>query len=310
MKKIIFSAINKITNCLSKKSFCNPSKTYCNALLAWKIPGIAFLSRFIYRSIKPKGIILIECEENKLYVNAKDEGVVPSLLFCGFYEKTQTELWKKIIKPGMVVVDIGANFGYYTLIAAKLIKNRGKVYAFEPEPHNYRILVKNIKLNNYTSIIPTREAVSNKRGKIKLFTDENNLGKHSFLENNVLEKTGFIEVETLSLDNFFREMAQDNTVDVIKIDTEGAEGLIIHGARRILKSKDIKIIMEFCPYLIRDTGIDPLKLLHQLRNYGFNIKYIDEIKQCVNPIRIMKILDICENEKNGKGNVNLFLEKE
>ena len=105
-------------------------------------------------------------------------------------------------------------------------------------------------------------------------------------------------------------MAQDNTVDVIKIDTEGAEGLIIHGARRILKSKDIKIIMEFCPYLIRDTGIDPLKLLHQLRNYGFNIKYIDEIKQCVNPIRIMKILDICENEKNGKGNVNLFLEKE
>ena len=58
----------------------------------------------------------------------------------------------------MVVVDIGSNIGYYTLIAAKILGSSGKVYAFEPEPNNYELLLKNIEVNGYTNIVPVQKA--------------------------------------------------------------------------------------------------------------------------------------------------------
>ena len=72
----------------------------------------------------------------------------------------------------MTVVDIGANYGSYTLIASKLVGNDGRVYAFEPEPGNYDILVKNIEMNGYTNVTPIRKAVSNKQGKVRLYVDK------------------------------------------------------------------------------------------------------------------------------------------
>ena len=72
----------------------------------------------------------------------------------------------------MTVVDIGANYGSYTLIASTLVGNDGKVYAFEPELGNYDILVKNIEMNGCTNVTPIRKAVSNKQGKVRLYVDK------------------------------------------------------------------------------------------------------------------------------------------
>jgi len=295
-KKLIFLLFRIITNTLSGKGL-------------WKIPGFLFIYRFIYKIVKPKGIILITCQGNKMYVNTKDEGVVSSLLIKGVYEEYQTELFKKLIKPGMVVVDIGANIGYYTLIAARLLKDDGRVYSFEPEPNNYELLVKNIRINGCTNVIPLQKAVSNIGGKVRLFLDEVNLGKHSLSEYNVL-KAGFVEVEAVTLDDFFESVVKNNKVNLIKIDTEGAEGLIIEGAGRILSDNDLKIIMEFWPYGLRNIGTDPLELLHRLQNYGFKIRLIDEANRCLRQIEIKKIMEICEKTKGGKGSINLLLEKE
>lgn len=302
MKKYLFQLFIKSKNSLLDRNFIDYFK---------KFPCISSLYKIIYKIIKPKGIVLVNVQGNKMYVNCQDESLVPSLLVYGIYEKYDTELFKKIVKPGMIVVDIGANIGYYTLMAAKLIGSNGKVYAFEPEPSNYELLIKNIKINNYTNIISIQKAVSNKNGKARLFINKSNLGNSSLIENNVPQKIGFTEVETITLDNFFDSVVKNNKIDFIKMDTQGAEKLVIEGAEKILKDNNLKIIMEFWPFGLRNMGSEPSDLLKMLQDFGFKIKHINGKDSYLKKLEMTEIINLCENKdkKNKMGYINLFLEK-
>jgi len=299
MKRLVFSLFKKFDSSLQ-----------CRGL--GKIPGVMtlynFAYNFLYDAFKPKGIFLLDIQGNKMYVNSGDKSVVPSLLMHGYYERYETEIFKKIIKHGMTVVILGANFGYYTLIAAKLVGDSGEVYAFEPEPNNYDLLVKNININNFTNVTSYSKAISNIHRTTKLFIDKVNLGDSSLSEDNVPQKKGFVEVETITLDEFFENVIRDNRIDFIQMDTQGAEGLIVEGAGKILKNNNLKVMMEFWPYGLKNLGTDPLKLLHKLQNYGFKIKLIDGANHCIKYVKPMKIVEICK-KKDGKGYVNLLLEK-
>jgi len=291
MKKLIFPLFVKVTQKITKAM---------SGKGLGKILGISFIYKFIYRKMAPREMVL-NIQGNKMYVYGRDMGVASFLISKGVHEKYETKLFKDLIKPGMVVVDIGANIGYYTLIAAKLVESKGKVYAFEPEPNNYRLLIKNIEVNGYNNVIPIQKGVSNKPGKTKLFISKTVLSSLSFSEDNVPEKKEFVMVETITLEKFF----EDSKVDFIKMDTEGAEGLIIEGAGKVLKKNDLKIAMEFWPYGLKNLGTDPLKLLHKFQNHGFKIKLIDETDQCLKTIEITKIIEICGTKEG----VNLLLEK-
>jgi FkbM family methyltransferase len=91
-------------------------------------------------------------------------------------------LFKGIVKEGMVVVDIGANIGYYTLIAAKLVGKSGIVYVFEPMPSNYECLCKNIEVNGYTNVVLIQKAVSNKYGIAKVWFEKDWSGSFLYLQ--------------------------------------------------------------------------------------------------------------------------------
>jgi len=279
------------------------------------IPGFSSIYLLITDSIINlikiinKDIILIEVQGNYMYVNVRDTAIAPSLIRAGFWEKFETQLIKEMIKPGMVIVDCGANIGYYSLITAKITGKYGKVYAFEPDPDNYQLLVDNIKNNGFTNIIPIKKAVSNKSGRRKLFSDEKNFGNISFSEDNINEKILSIYAETISLDDYFKNIVNNSKVDFIKMDVEGAEGLIMEGAKNILISNDLKIFMEFSPNRITNIGVDPLKLLNNLQKYGFKIKVIDEKNEYLKQIKTLDIIRMCEKTDTSSIMVNLLLEK-
>ena len=160
-----------------------------------RIPGIIFLYHrawlplcdLLYDKVRPKGIILLtNIQGNKIYVNTNDKSISARLLMEGRIEKYETELFKKIVKKGMVVVDIGANIGYYTLIAAKLVGENGIVYSFEPEPNSHKFLCKNVEINNYTNVVPIKKAVSNKNGEVNLWFEKERIANPSFSKKNVL----------------------------------------------------------------------------------------------------------------------------
>jgi len=238
-----------------------------------KLPGTSFLYNLFYKILRPHGIISIECLGNRLLVNAEDEGIVPYLLTEGIYEPPVTFLFNVLIKPGMTVLDVGANIGYFTLVAAKRVGENGRVFAFEPEPHNYNLLVQNIEFNHCANVTALPIALSDEQGQLLLYLHRTNLGCHSISKENVHSEGGCTRVEATTLDSFISNLG-DHRVDLIKMDIQGAEGLLIKGGEETLRRDGLAIIMEFWPKGLRQVGTDPSELLRKLVELGFQIKVI------------------------------------
>lgn len=227
-----------------------------------------------------------------------------NLSIFGVYEPLETELIKKIIKTGDTVIDIGANIGYYTLILARLVGKNGKVYAFEPEPKNFSILSKNVKINGYKNIILVKKAVSNKSGKVRLYLSKDNLGDHRIYQSE--EKRQFIEVDIIRLDDYFCESKEK--ISFIKIDTQGSEGGVFAGMTNILKkNKNLKIISEFWPKGMSNFGFKTEKLLNLLKKQNFSLYQINEDSKRIEPVTGNELL---KNYPLEKGDfTNLLLAK-
>ena len=119
------------------------------------------------------------------------------------YEPSTTQLMKRLLKPGMVVVDVGAHVGYYTVLAAKQVGPMGKGYAFEPESANYALLKQNIGLNGCQNIVAIKSAVSDRSGSSALYLSALDNGRHSTYHHD-LPENGSEVVKATTLDAFFK----------------------------------------------------------------------------------------------------------
>ena len=141
----------------------------------------------------------------------------------------------RTVKPGDMIVDAGANFGYYTIIGSRLVGDKGKVYAFEPDPTNFELLQKNVRLNGLTNnVVLERKALSNRKGTLKLFIADQNKGDHRIYQP-VGESRRSIDVEAVRLDGYFKD--HQRGIDVLKSDTQGAEGVILEGMTGLLEGR-------------------------------------------------------------------------
>ncbi len=140
-------------------------------------------------------------------------------------EPETTALFENILKRGDIVIDIGAHLGYYTMLASRLVGDEGKVYAFEPDIDNYFFLGRHVKINRCNNVITLDAAVGDKVG-VAFFDNSSGSGTGK------LSESGVREVKTVDLDTFIS--TEDVTPDFIKIDTEGAEMLVLVGAKSVL----------------------------------------------------------------------------
>ncbi len=120
------------------------------------------------------------------------------------YEPGTQWVFRKLLRPGMNVADLGAHVGFFTLLAAGLVGLAGRVYAFEPHPENFTILKKNISLNQCTNVLAVGKAVSDRSGKVQLWGSQAS-GGHSIFKSSQSSKEGF-EVEVISLDEFLANL--------------------------------------------------------------------------------------------------------
>ncbi len=243
-----------------------------------KFPLTNKINYFIFNDLKPKRNTVIRIHGSKMSVDPSN-GLGFSLWENPNWEKMETKIIQDYIKDGMVVVDIGANIGYYSLLAARRVGKTGKVYAFEPALENYTMLVKSIELNGYKNVIPVQKAVSNKNGVAKLFLGDQDPTMFRLL--NSKDEKDTIEVSVVTLDSFFRDKGYK--VDLIKMDIEGAELFALEGMQRILnENKELVIFSEFNPHLLKLLGVRPEDYLNKLVENGFRIYEIDEQNQAVN----------------------------
>lgn len=224
-------------------------------------------------------LVLMEVEGSKMYLKPREHTFATALLLGKAYEKCETDLLSEVVEEGMVVIDCGANIGYYTLLAAKLVGERGKVFAFEPEPSNYALLVKNIEANGYHNVVPARKAISNKTGSITLSLADDPSG-HSLGQIAQEHARGVIIVDSVTLDESLEQNIAP--VDVIKMDIEGAEMRALEGMNNIIRQNpNLKILTEFCPPYLERCGSSPASYFNKLKSHGFKIYAMDERGQCL-----------------------------
>ncbi|MEM3171086.1 MAG: FkbM family methyltransferase [Candidatus Hadarchaeales archaeon] len=156
-----------------------------------------------------------------------------------FTEIYHWKVYERYFEPekGDVVVDCGANVGMFSLKAAKKVGKDGLVIALEPEKANVNLLRRNVEANGLDNVIIVQKAVSNRRGKIRLYLSPESPGSHTIIKR---EKGHFEIVEVDTLDNILSEIGVTK-VDFLKIDVEGAEKEVLEGAEKTLNSPNIKV---------------------------------------------------------------------
>ena len=225
------------------------------------------------------------------------------------YEPYETQLILRQAKSGDVVVDVGANIGYYTVLLANKVGVAGKVFAFEPDKTNFEILIKNIKTNNLKNVVAVNTAVGSKNGTKVLYKSEENLGDHKLYETlcpsdtsldppkaNAFRRAGEKEeVKIIKLDDFLA----NTKVDLMKIDTQGWEPEVIEGAKSIIKNYKPTIFFEYSPASYKAAKLDGDKMMKFIKNIYKNIWWIDEWVYIYKNLSKEKIDEICQTNKTG-----------
>lgn len=224
------------------------------------------------------------------------------------YETGTTRLVERILKPGMVFLDVGAHAGYFSLLAARQVGPHGSVFAFEPAPTNFELLQRNIALNGYKNISAFPIAGAENSARMKLSLDAKGNDRHSLV---LVEEPGSmqntVEVDTISIDDFL-ERSDVNTVDLMKIDAEGAECAILRGLRRSLtEGKVRRLVFEFSPSACEAAGIAPDKFLTQMADFGFRLYRIEGAEGLIR-ISGSNVTSLVDQVK-AKGACNFFAEQ-
>jgi FkbM family methyltransferase len=242
---------------------------------------------------------------HKVYLDPNDSMY---LFINEIYEPYETELISSIIKPGTVVLDIGANIGYHTLLFAKLVGQSGKVFAFEPSPANFRLLEKNVSVNGYSNVILEQKAVSNRNEKKKLYLNENAMMHTIYKSHASLDS---VEIDTISLDNYFRNYG--GKIDFIKMDIEGSEITALEGMQTILqRQNDIKLLVAFNPSAILKYGYKPEQQIDLLVSNGFTVYFANSRTkdlELVNPGDVQYLIKMTPKD-GGKEELSLLCKKE
>jgi FkbM family methyltransferase len=208
-----------------------------------------------------------------MYVRAEDGGVAHQLIMYQEYEPYESRLVREYLKPGMIVYNIGANLGYYTLLASECVGAEGKVYAFEPAPENFELLQRTVSENKLTNVELFPSAVGASKGSATLSLSRTNSGDHQL--QNVASRDRIV-VDVASIDSFLAEgHAQP---DAIIMDVQGAEFDVLRGAVNLLTSRSpLLLFTEFW-----HTGLDErnpngaAEMLTMLDHRGFQISLINE----------------------------------
>ncbi len=238
-----------------------------------------------------------EVEGHKMFLDTRDS---LKLSIIGVHEQFETELVKKKIRKDDVVLDIGANIGYYTLIFAKLVGENGKVFAFEPDPSNFALLKKNVEVNGYKNVILVQKAVSNTTGALNLWLRKDHLAAHRIYDSQ--DGSESIEIASIRLDDYFRDYK--GNIDFIKMDIEGAEGNAIQGMSSLLqKNRNLKIVMEFWPLGIKRSGIEPKDHIDLMKQAGFTLYHVNEEENIVELADTDKLLKIYTLENGDHTNL-------
>lgn len=246
-------------------------------VLHWKTTGArigdvtnALLSSYEYEQKKVnQQRVLADIKRFKMYAMKSDTEVGRGIIQSLTYEPHITGILDKILNPGDVFLDLGANIGYFSLLAASIVQASGKVISFEPNIQNLQLLYASILENRLENIIVYPFAASDGARIMKLTS----FGSNGFLEAPQSSLANAQFLQSVIVDELLQN---EESINVVKMDIEGYEPLALRGMDKIVRKHSPIIITEFSPWHIkRRTQIEPQAYLKQLTGYGYDLHIID-----------------------------------
>jgi len=238
--------------------------------LGGKVPGsrkiLGFLLKFLPSSIK------INFSGVELYINPRDT----RNFIDAFFPLDDSNNWYKVlssvINKGDCIIDVGGNIGLTAIIASKCTQESGEVIVFEPEPDCFRLLKKNIRLHGINNIYAHKLALSDRDGVISFYKDKKYSILGSLSKNNIMNNTEEIVVQTSKYDSFIKTSKK---IHILKMNIQGSEGMVIEGARQMIKQHLPMVISEFWPLGLKNMNYHPKDFIKYFKDLGYERYLVD-----------------------------------
>lgn len=197
--------------------------------------------------------------------------------FTGQYEPQETALVKSILQPGMSFVDVGANWGYFTLLAASLVGPNSQVLSLEPDPRLFPILQENVRRSQLDQVTVLQVAAAHEPGTLSLAgyaEDDGNFGVSRIVSTSEGHPQIF-QVNSDSLDCILHQQ-EFSSVDLMKMDIEGAETFAILGLEKSLTERKVRrLLLELHPAQLAEHGSSVSAIIQTLESSGYRAWTID-----------------------------------
>jgi FkbM family methyltransferase len=217
----------------------------------------------------------------KMAVDTRDSLLAPWLLLDGLWESHVTAWMHETIREGHVFVDVGANVGYFTLLAGRLVGPRGRVVAVEAHPGLVDILRRNVAMNGLHGRTQVwhraawSEATTLDFHERVHFSANSSIGRSDSQGlTDLADRENVVSVEAAPLDDLLQDLPR---VDVVKVDVEGSEVQAFTGMDRTLRANPGAVVLfEWSPAQIRQVGRSPSELLDLLEGHGLRLRLLED----------------------------------
>lgn len=241
---------------------------------------LKYLIYQFFKKLDPKGSLIINIYDYKMHIPMQYDGIGRALYIYRSRELDHKWIIDKELSFGNIVLDLGANIGYYAIMEAKKIGKTGKIYAIEPDPRNFKFLKKNISLNSLENLFEVEQgAISNKTAKAEfILSSKTNLSSFELNKNN--KNYNSIMVQTYDLGEYLKNKKR---IDLIRMDIEGHEievfESLINFAYKYKYHLPKKIIFEthFPVYRYKKEYV--IGIFNKLFNIGYSVKYFSSIDE-------------------------------
>jgi FkbM family methyltransferase len=215
-------------------------------------------------------VSLVSASGFSIYVQDADPAVAHHVR-RGAYEPSVTAIFRDRLRPGMHVLDIGANIGYYTMLAASLVQTSGSVTAIEPNPESTKLLEASRRANAFDNVIVHQVAAGRAPGLLVLH------GAYSDAMTTATPDDAATLIKSTTVPSFRIDdlIPKDTRIDFVKVDVQGAEYNALVGASELLKRCHPTIVSEFSPDVMPGiSGVDGRAYLRFLVDLGYTMAVI------------------------------------
>lgn len=231
--------------------------------------------------------------------DARDLHVSQTIREQGVWEPYETALVLQLLGPGDCFVDVGANIGYFSIVAGRRVGPGGQVWAFEPDPDNFALLQRSVEHNSLGHIVHAAQAgLAATEGGAQLYLSADNLGDHQLFPGR--EKRPAVTVALHRGDSAL-EAAAD--IDLIKIDVQGYEHEVMQGLmpRLVRQATPPQVLIELTPFSLRQAGSSGRELINALTRLNQPFWIVDHIEHELAASSAAELAQWCDNVDNCAG---------